>query len=200
MLMNISVMSAQTDYTSRIKNPSFESGMTGWTYKSMGTQNNSVFTLKHGSTYVEKWTGRGGAVGSGSVSQQLASLPPGNYELSVAAQNIQEDTPSAAQNGAYIFAGSERTKVTVRDTYKVAFNFISDAVNIGFEAINATGNWIAVDNFRLTQVGTDLSIPLSEAIAAAQALYGNGTGKRSLKDSYYWYQKVCASNGEDLGE
>ena len=30
--------------------------------------------------------------------------------------------------------------------------------------------------------------------------YGNGTGKRSLKDSYYWYQKVCASNGEDLGE
>ena len=30
--------------------------------------------------------------------------------------------------------------------------------------------------------------------------YGNGTGKRSLKDSYYWYQKVCASNGKDLGE
>lgn len=30
--------------------------------------------------------------------------------------------------------------------------------------------------------------------------YGEGTGKRSLKDSYYWYQKVCASNGEDLGE
>ena len=27
----------------------------------------------------------------------------------------------------------------------------------------------------------------------------NGTGKRSLKDSYYWYKKVTASNGEDLG-
>lgn len=25
-----------------------------------------------------------------------------------------------------------------------------------------------------------------------------GTGKRSLKDSYYWYQKVIASNGEEL--
>ena len=28
--------------------------------------------------------------------------------------------------------------------------------------------------------------------------YGQGTMKRSLKDSYYWYQKVIASNGEDL--
>lgn len=27
---------------------------------------------------------------------------------------------------------------------------------------------------------------------------GNGTLKRSLKDSYYWYKKVIASNGEDL--
>ena len=29
--------------------------------------------------------------------------------------------------------------------------------------------------------------------------FGNGTGKRSLKDSYYWYQKVTSSNGKDLG-
>ncbi len=28
--------------------------------------------------------------------------------------------------------------------------------------------------------------------------YHNGTGKRILKDSYYWYQKVIKSNGEDL--
>ncbi len=28
---------------------------------------------------------------------------------------------------------------------------------------------------------------------------GNGTGKRSRKDSFYWYKKVIASNGEDLG-
>ena len=28
--------------------------------------------------------------------------------------------------------------------------------------------------------------------------YGNGSGKRSLKDSYYWYQKVVKSNGEIL--
>ncbi len=28
--------------------------------------------------------------------------------------------------------------------------------------------------------------------------YGQGTGRRYLKDSYYWYQKVTASNGEEL--
>ena len=27
---------------------------------------------------------------------------------------------------------------------------------------------------------------------------GNGTLKRIKKDSYYWYQKVIATNGEDL--
>ena len=27
---------------------------------------------------------------------------------------------------------------------------------------------------------------------------GNGTYKRSRKDSFYWYKKVIATNGEDL--
>ncbi len=78
-------LKAQTDLTSLITNPSFESGFDGWVHKSLNTQGNNVFTLKTGNTYLEKWTGRGGAVGSASLSQQLSSLPPGNYELSVAA-------------------------------------------------------------------------------------------------------------------
>ena len=28
--------------------------------------------------------------------------------------------------------------------------------------------------------------------------YGSGTLKRTPKDSFYWYKKVIASNGEDL--
>jgi 6-phospho-beta-glucosidase len=28
--------------------------------------------------------------------------------------------------------------------------------------------------------------------------YGQGTFKRTTKDSYYWYQKCIKSNGEDL--
>ena len=45
------LVSAQTDYTSKITNPSFENDMTGWVHKSMNAQGNDVFTLKEGATY-----------------------------------------------------------------------------------------------------------------------------------------------------
>ena len=89
-------VNAQTDCTGYITNPSFESDLTGWTHRGMGIQGNNVFSIKDGSLYVEKWTGRGGAVGDGRVSQELRNLPPGHYELTAAAQNIQEDTPTRA--------------------------------------------------------------------------------------------------------
>jgi hypothetical protein len=50
-------LQAQTDYTSYIQNPSFENGLDGGTYKNMSVQANSVFSLKAGTNYVEKWTG-----------------------------------------------------------------------------------------------------------------------------------------------
>ena len=181
MMTGVTGLTAQTSYTSKIKNPSFESGLTSWTYKNVGTQSNDVFTLKSGSTYVEKWTGRGGAVGSASVSQKVTGLPPGNYELTVAAQNIQEDTPTDAQTGAWIYAGDKKTTVTVRAQYKVAFDCVDGTVTIGFEAVSATGNWLAFDNFRLSQVGTDLSTPLAAAIASGQELYGDGGGKQAAQ-------------------
>ena len=192
---------AQTDYTSKIVNPSFEQGKTGWTCKNMGEQSNNVFTLKAGNTYMEKWTGRGGSVGSGSVTQEIGNLPPGNYELTAAAQNIQEDTPTAAKTGACIFAGSQKATVTVRDTYTVGFTYVSGTIAIGFEAVDATGNWIAVDNFQLKLVGTDLSEALSAAIEAAIAALGDATGKESqqLKDAIEAAQAVLA-NGNATGD
>lgn len=182
-------VNAQTDYTSLITNPSFEQGTEGWVHTGMSAQGNDVFSIKNGNTYMERWTGRGGAVGSGKLSQELRNLPPGNYELTAAAQNIQEDTPTAAQSGAWIIAepsslltlpsSLKKTTVTVRDTYKVAFNFVSGNVTIGFEAKDASGNWIAVDNFRLTRVGDDLTAELTEAIENAESTYGNATGKEA---------------------
>ncbi|MBP5338505.1 MAG: hypothetical protein J6Z14_04260 [Prevotella sp.] len=182
-------MNAQTNYTSLITNPSFEKGTDGWEHQGMSAQTNSVFSIKSGNTYMERWTGRGGAVGSGKLSQVLYNLPAGNYELTAAAQNIQEDTPTASQTGAWIFAENSKlfslpsslnkTTVTVRDTYKVAFNFVSGSVTIGFEAKDASGNWIAVDNFQLTLVGTDLMDELVKATENVEAAYGNVTGKES---------------------
>ena len=181
MLWGMLSLSAQTDMTSKITNPSFESDFNGWEQSGLGRQNNNVFSIKAGTYYAEKWTGRGGAVGTAHAHQTLTSLPPGNYELTVAAQNIQEDTPTAKQTGAWIFAGNEKTTVTVRDNYKVAFTHVTGSVTIGFEAVNASGNWIAVDNFRLSLVGSDLSKPLADAIAQATATYGDGTGKQAAQ-------------------
>ncbi|MBQ9559269.1 MAG: hypothetical protein IJV08_04720 [Bacteroidaceae bacterium] len=186
---------AQTDMTSYLVNPSFEQDTHGWEHKGMSAQGNSVFSIKDGNTYMERWTGRGGAVGSARLAQQLTNLPPGNYELTAAAQNIQEDTPKSEQTGAWIFAeGSQlsilnsqvrKTVVTIRDTYTVAFNFVAGSVTIGFEAQNASGNWIAVDNFRLTRVGDDLSAELAEAIENAEDGYREATGKecQQLKEA-----------------
>jgi hypothetical protein len=111
MLLCGSMMaSAQTDYTGLIKNPSFEQNTEGWEQEGMSVQGNNVFSIKSGTNYMERWTGRGSAVGNGKLVQELRNLPPGNYELSAAAQNIQEDTPNKEQIGAWIFA--ETSKLT----------------------------------------------------------------------------------------
>ncbi len=180
MLLSATTLFAQTDFTSCINNPSFEiNGHEGWVHKEMNPQSNIVFTLKAGSIYMEKWTGRGGQVGSCKLSQKVTGLAPGNYVLTVAAQNIQEDTPTAAQSGAWIFADEAKTTVTVCDNYTVEFNYVHGYVNIGFEAVNATGNYICVDNFRLTKVGEDLLAEVNAAITSGNNLYGNGSGKEA---------------------
>ena len=147
---------ADTNVTTRyVKNASFESGFNNWTQANMQTQTNTSFTLKAGNTYVEKWVSKGSRVGSASIYQTLTNLTAGNYRLQVAAQNIQQDNATAAQTGAYIYAGSERTTVTVPAHYEVSFTTLGDAVEVGFKAASASGNWVCADNFRLYYVDTD---------------------------------------------
>ena len=117
---------------------------------------------------MEKWIGRGGSVGNAQISQTLIGLEPGCYELTAGAQNIQEDTPTAAQTGACIFAGDEQETVSATDDYSVRFAVIDGTVTIGFKAEKASGNWIAIDNFRLKKVEGDLSQKLAEALTSAQ--------------------------------
>lgn len=161
------------DMTSSIVNPSFENGTKGWTSQDMGTQGNNAFTLKAGNTYAERWTDRGRPIGTGSLRQVVKNLPVGNYILTCAAQNIQEDAPYKKQTGAYIFAGTEKTEVNVRAKYEVKFTCISGETEIGFVASDAKGNWIAVDNFQLSYIGADEEANnalMQEIIASAEKL------------------------------
>ena len=142
------------DATQYIKNPDFESnGTNGWTVSSLQSQTNTSFSKKHGNVYLEKWTSQGNVVGDGSVSQVVKGLPAGKYRLTVAAQNLSQNSTTRRNKGACIYAGEARTTVYTPKDYSVDFICISGQVEVGFLAENAQGNWLAVDNFRLYQIG-----------------------------------------------
>lgn len=144
---NISVDNPQ-DQTASIKNPSFEDGFNGWTQSGFQTQTNTSFAnFKDGATYVEKWVGSGN-VGDGYIQQTISRLPNGIYILKAAAHHIRQNS-STAQSGAVLFAGEAETKVTARAEYSVQFTHIDGDLTFGFRGVNATGNWLAADNFRL---------------------------------------------------
>jgi len=207
MLTSMTAVWAQTDMTSKIKNPSFESDFTGWVYQDMARQDNNVFSIKKGTYYAEKWTGRGGVVGNALVKQTIKDLQVGTYRLTVAAQNIQEDTPTNAQTGAWIFANSDQTAVDVRKDYTLEFVLVSDQLTIGFQAKNASGNWIAVDNFRLELLSEDFETVKTgfEALIAKAELVADkrmysGTQQNLQNTIATAKQLVTQMNTEGWGE
>ena len=164
---------AAIDMTDLIMNPSFEKNTEGWVISEMYSQGNDVFKRKAGSVYLEKWTGRGGQVGNASVKQVVEGLDMGIYQLVVGAQNIQEDTPNASQNGAWIVANDTKLAVDKTNDYTLTFTNIERNATIGFEAVGATGNWISIDNFRLYYVGgsdADYKAELQRYVDVASAL------------------------------
>ena len=142
-----------TDRTSYITNPNFESGVNGWVCESLQAQSNSSFTKKSGSVYMEKWVPTGNYAGNGSIYQTITQLPFGIYQLTVAAQNLNQGSTSQKCSGVCIYANDQKTNVYTPDDYSVTFTNITGDVEIGFVAENASGNWIAVDNFRLLKIG-----------------------------------------------
>ena len=191
-LFNV-VRADDTDMTEYIVNPSFEFGTDGWTLSNLSTQNNDSFTKKHGNVYLEKWTGKGGAVGTASVQQTVINLPAGNYILTAAAQNIQQDSQEE-QTGASVFVGSTNTTVKAAADYSVQFSTPGTDVKIGFKATNASGNWICVDNFRLTYVSPDLTL-LQTAVTNAES-----TIATSEKSSYAGLQPTIKFDLENAIE
>ncbi|MBR6590748.1 MAG: hypothetical protein IKK67_09885, partial [Bacteroidaceae bacterium] len=152
----------QADQTSRIQNPSFETnGLTGWTVNNMNTQGNSVFSIKHGSYYVETWVSIGQKIADASVKQTLKKLPQGNYTLTAKALHIQQTGSESttnqglAQTGAYLFAGLAKTPINDMKQYSVSFSVLdaTQNVEIGLIAENATGNYLCIDNFTLQYTG-----------------------------------------------
>lgn len=135
------------DVTSVIVNPSFESNNTnGWTnVGGFAMQNNTSFSYKAGTYYVEKWQASGNWTGL-KLSQKIVALPNGIYKLTVGALNNPNTT-----GGAFVYANDQKQEVFATNDYTILVTVTNNQLEIGYEVTNG-GNYVAVDNFRLTYV------------------------------------------------
>lgn len=180
-----SSLADNTNLTGLITNPSFESGITGWTNNGMAVQNNNSYSGKVGTNYCEAWQPNG----TKGVSQTL-TLPNGLYRMS--ANSLARTVTSAK-----LYAGSKEEAITIADasdTYTFEF-FVNGGgdVAIGFEGVGtgAGDSWLCVDNFQLafvqdmTAEGYDYYL----AMNAAKALEG-----KIPAAAYEYVQKAIDEN------
>lgn len=88
----------------------------------------------------------------------------------------------------------------VHDDYRIDYlkqhiKAMKAAINNGVDLIGYT-TWGCID---LVSAGTGQMSKRYGFIYVDRDDEGNGSLKRYKKDSFYWYKKVIASNGEDLG-
>ncbi|WP_071442306.1 glycoside hydrolase family 1 protein [Traorella massiliensis] len=88
---------------------------------------------------------------------------------------------------------------TVHDPYRIAYlrehiKAMSDAIEDGVDLIGYT-MWGCID---LTSAGTGEMKKRYGFVYVDSDDYGNGSFDRFRKDSFYWYQKVIKTNGDDL--
>lgn len=164
---------AQTDVTSKIVNPNFDGlSFAGWQQQGMQFQTNDEFSGKANYAYVERWVSKTGNLPDTYIKQTITGLTKGRYMLTVSAQLIKQESTTAA-TGGYVFADWQEVNVTTAKDYTLTFDVLTDDVTIGFKVENATGNWMACDNFRLSLVSSDVSymrMGLSNLITKANGL------------------------------
>ena len=139
--------------TSVIVNPSFESAtannqtsLNGWTnVGGFKTQNNTSFSKKAGTYYVEQWKSSGNWTGL-KLSQIIKDLPNGIYKLTAGALNEPSTT-----GGAFVFANEVKAEVFATNDYTITVTVTNNQLEIGYEVVNG-GNYVAVDNFRLSYI------------------------------------------------
>lgn len=138
--------------TSVIVNPSFETALSnGWTnVGGFATQTNTSFSKKDGTTYVEKWMAAGGSQAGIKLSQTVNNLPNGIYLLTASAMATQQ-TGGTFPGGAFIFANDQKTEVFATNDYAVTVTVSNHTLQFGYDVVS-TGNWVAVDNFRLSYI------------------------------------------------
>ncbi len=155
-----------------ITNPNFDDGdLSGWTNTgNMTSQGTNIFVNENEgitiSGYPEKWVASANSLEDAKISQTLANLPVGTYSLEADAIAVKQTTESPEVTGVYLYASSLTTSMTSVSTtdglpahYAVSFEVAAEgtSVEIGFEVSSTNANWVAVDNFRLYYLSSEVT-------------------------------------------
>jgi glucosylceramidase len=168
-LVNASVDSP-FDLSSRISNPSFETGLSGWDVRDMVISTNEhlktkeEIILKDGVAFVEKWVSTGSTVQEAvSVSQTITNLPNGKYTLKAAAFSLYRNLSNMPADdspriGGFLFANDTNLPVGWREEYELTTTVFDGTITIGYKVQDPENglNWIGCDNFRLYYCGEDM--------------------------------------------
>ena len=149
----------RTDVTSSIANPSFETNnFNNWSNNGgFAVQSNTPGQnwTKAGTYYAEKYTGSGGNLGVGTLTQTVTGLANGLYGLTVSGHAVQQAGANPLHTGAFITAGTSSTEVVGGKDYSVDYvSVIDGTLTIGYKLEAPVAcNWIGFDNFRLYYYG-----------------------------------------------
>lgn len=174
----VTAIEGKTDVniTSYIANLGFEDGnLNAWTsVDGGGVATNNNFSGKVGSYFVERWQ-NGVALGSGSLTHDVITLPTGVYTITANAQNIEQYNSSAAGTGYFFCVNDTRKEIGAAGTYTNVVKYTAQTdVTLKFLLEDCTGNWISCDNIQIVYNGEDFpAVTLVEGkmkatVAAAQ--------------------------------
>lgn len=201
----LSTVMAQTDMTDRIYDPDFEeeqSGQSLWKTNAFGRQGNNTFPLKHGGYYREVWSG--GTAMDAYIYQDLTNMPVGTYTLTVACQNIKESNKTQICTGTWIYANDKKTNFNQPADYSVTCVVKDGNLCIGAEIKSCTGNYVCIDNFRLSYVVVyeDIKDYLESLVAQADQLNqhdgsAEGTEMEAARNALQTLMDAAQSEGLD---
>jgi len=150
-----------TDFA--LTNPGFELGnMDGWTNsgsQSLDAQGNKAYGNVQGSYYAERWH----AAGDINLSQTVANLPAGYYELKAYL--------STGGGGTGTFAGNDSQVNFAADMQYSLIVHLAEAGNLTIQVTGPVTNssWFCVDGFTLAYLGTAPLAVFQSDLAAAVA-------------------------------
>ena len=160
-----------TDITGQFENTDFETGSTtGWTIsgpsnrQNLGVASTAASNSYQGTYFMESWRPSNQSLDNFDWSQ-TQEVANGFYVVKALAHSVMQGK-DVAPEGTYLYAEKEQTLVTTTSASEfVVYTGVADGtLTIGYRGDGCNANWVACDDFHVTQY-------LGETIGEAAAAY-----------------------------